>query len=131
MDGVSGSPIEETIFALRHLIELESDKIPDLRQLMHLYRDAGADSETESTADDILAMVPNDADALSTKINALIHSNKWDEALSAALHWVDVLPTDLQGQMTVLGIMRQTHADGQRLVDRAIKLRGSYKAPGK
>jgi tetratricopeptide (TPR) repeat protein len=120
--GDRATATSDVIFALRHLITLESDGTEDRRKLLGLYQSTGQDTELIDTADEILRVAPNDAEVWAAKATSLAKLEKWNEALPAAQKWSELAPSSVQAEMTALVAMRHTNvpvaALAQREMDR-------------
>jgi len=117
---------QDTIFALRQLIRLETDTVADRRKLIEFCQRAGQNTEASDAADDLLSIVPNDPQALAAKVIALEMLQKWDEAFPIARQWADAAPLDVQAQMTAVFLLPRMKAPPEKPIERATALRAAH-----
>ena len=105
--------------ALRSLLDVQPDRIEELRQLLRCYlMIPGHSMHASNTADKILDRSPNDLEALELKY-AILPQNKPQERLAMAERWSAAAPRRLVVHRTVLELMKQVGQSADAILARA------------
>jgi tetratricopeptide (TPR) repeat protein len=104
----SGSELSDTRRALRSLLQLDPERIPERRELMELYfYYFRMLTEANDEADALLVRVSNDPEAMDVKIGALEGLHRYDDALTTANQRLLAAPQDWEAQIDRLQILSQ------------------------
>ncbi|QNN24909.1 tetratricopeptide repeat protein [Planctomycetales bacterium ZRK34] len=109
-----------------NVLEIDPNYEPAMRKVLEIRLLANMNLETVEMADRILALKPDDPEALNAKTIALVRLRKLDEALAVGLKAAEVSPEDLKVQTTVLAIMMRLEKPNEEILDYAAKLREKY-----
>lgn len=109
-----------------NVLEIDPDHEQAIRQVLEIRKLANMNVETVEMAERLLAIKPDDPEALSAKTIALVRQRKLDEAMVVGLKAAEISPQDLQSQTTVLAIMMRLEKPADEIVDYATKLREKY-----
>jgi tetratricopeptide (TPR) repeat protein len=104
----TGSELMDTRRALRNLLQLDPERIPERRELMELYYyyfRMLTEADDEATA--LLLRVPNDAEAMDIRIGAEEGLHQYADALKDANNRLLVDPQDWEAQIDRLQILSQ------------------------
>jgi predicted Zn-dependent protease len=105
--GPKNSQLSETIYALRHLVKLQPNRIEERRTLAQLYAQTNYWTEAKDAAEAVLAKRDSDVEMAEVKTTALLRLNKPGDALAAAVTWQALAPNDIDAQMTLLFLAHQ------------------------
>jgi len=120
------SEIPIAVSLLRRFVDLNPDRKDAREQLLDLYLKVGYFTETISTADQILATEPHNAQALRARAFALFYLRKYDDALKMAMQYNDAAPLDLEVQGLTLTIMQRRGTAPEEIIARADTLLGRH-----
>lgn len=128
----NGGQIRLAIEALHRLLSLDPHRPEQWRELMELYHDRpDLSAEANQAADNLLAQVPGDAEALQVKAGALLTLNQYNDALTAAQTCLAAYPRDWITQFNRISILSKLGRSPQELVDTALQAtQGASDDPG-
>jgi tetratricopeptide (TPR) repeat protein len=120
MPSDNGQNIGDAIVALRHLLNLEPQRITERRTLLGLYLKAGYLTEALDTANIVISQSGEDADVMAQKSQALVGLRRFDGADGAEAstrRWAQLAPNDVDAAMQDLWIMHQLQQPAKQIED--------------
>ena len=125
-----GSHIKQPIKLLQSYIELKRDdpeaQLEAQRLLLKLYRESWRNPEAIQLADVILARRGDDLEALQTKADALLRSQKYDEALATSQKINQLAPLNLEGYVLTIQAMLQLREPVDKTLAYSASLRSAH-----
>ena len=112
-----GKHISDQIRVLRHILRLEPALIDERRALMNLYAQTGVfAAEAYDAAQQILAVDPNDVDALGVHTRQLMRDKKTAEALKSSEKWRGLAPLSLDAQLVHVLLLNQADTPEEEIL---------------
>jgi tetratricopeptide (TPR) repeat protein len=113
------SHLTEAKETFKRYLAIKPDDARAQHQLLEIYEQLGYQAETISLADTLLARDAGDVPVLKAKMHTLDAQAKREDALAVAKQVDDLLPTDLDAQITTYRLMRQLKRPVEQIVARA------------
>ena len=108
--------LADTIRALRFLLRLEPARLDEQRQLMRLYQQTGYITEAIDTANAVLSLKANDAEAYGVIANSLVRLRRFPEATDTAAKWINANAGGAEPKMVRLFTMKQANKRDEEIV---------------
>jgi tetratricopeptide (TPR) repeat protein len=103
----SGQSTGDAIVALRHLLNLQPQRLAERRILLGLYLKAGYLTEALDTANVVISQAGEDAEVMAQQSRALLGLRRFTEADAGTKRWAQLAPNDIDAAMQDLWLMRQ------------------------
>ncbi|HYO07776.1 MAG TPA: tetratricopeptide repeat protein [Tepidisphaeraceae bacterium] len=124
----NGKHISEALALFRRVLNLSPRNVPAAEALLRLYQDHGLATEALQLSKDLLALDPKNRRALEGRAAALYALGRFakDEAFDAAIDYSKANPTEIEGQLLVLEILRRRENPREGVLKRCEELRKAH-----
>ncbi|MBI1367276.1 MAG: tetratricopeptide repeat protein [Planctomycetes bacterium] len=122
----NGKHIQQAIQILQRVVQLDDNNVEAMHKLLEIYVAVGFETEVSDLSDKLLAIKPDDIDALRSKVIALMRGRKFKEAMQFNDRAAKVQPEDLQTQTNAILIMSKLDQPPLDLIKRAQGVREKF-----